>query len=96
MSMTIDRIGSIDPIQPGKKPGRPNQVNESPKTDTISISSEAQEKAELLRVKELAASASEVRAERVAELRGKINDPSYINDKIVNATADKIIDALFG
>ena len=96
MSMTIDRIGSIDPIQPGKKPGRANQVSEPRGTDSISISSEAQEKAELYRTQELAATAPEVRAERVAELKEKINDPSYINDNVINATADKLIDALFG
>ena len=96
MSMTIDRIGSIDPIQPGKKPGRANQVSQSQKTDSISISSEAQEKAELLRIQELAAAAPDVRADRVAELREKINDPSYLNDKVINATAEKLMDALFG
>jgi negative regulator of flagellin synthesis FlgM len=94
--MTIDRIGSIDPIQPGKKPGQPSKVNESPKTDSISISSEAQQRAELLRVKELAAASPDMRAERIAELRDKINDPAYINDTIITATADKLIDALFG
>ena len=94
--MTIDRIGSIDPIQPGKKPGRANEVNQSQKADSISISSEAQERAERLRVQELAIAAQEVRADRVAELKEKINDPSYINDKVINATADKLIDALFG
>ena len=94
--MTIDRIGLIDPIQPGKKPGRADPVPGSPQTDSISISSEAQEKAEILRAQELAAAAPEIRSERVAELREKINDPSYINDKVVTATADKLIDALFG
>ncbi|MDR0497405.1 MAG: flagellar biosynthesis anti-sigma factor FlgM [Treponema sp.] len=96
MSMTVDRIGSIDPIQPGKKPGKASQVNESPRTDSISISSEAQEKAELLRTQELVAAAPEVRAERIAELKEKINDPSYIDEKIINATANKLIDSLFG
>jgi negative regulator of flagellin synthesis FlgM len=94
--MTIDRIGSIDPIQPEKKPGRPNQVSGANRADSISISSEAQQKAELFRTRELAAAATEARAERVAELKEKINDPSYINDKVINATADKLIDALFG
>ena len=94
--MTIDRIGFIDPIQPGKKPGKTSQVSESPRTDTISISSEAQEKAEFFRTKELAASALALRAERIAELKEKINDPSYINEKVINATADKLINALFG
>ena len=94
--MTIDRVGSIDPIQPGKRPGRTDPVNETAKTDSISISSEALEKAELLRVREMAAAAPEVRADRVAELKGKINDPSYINDRVMNATAERLIDALFG
>jgi negative regulator of flagellin synthesis FlgM len=93
--MTIDKIGSIDPIQPGKKPGRANQVRETPK-DSISISSEAVEKAELYRAMELAAVAPDVRAEKVAELKAKINDPSYLNDQVIGATADKLIDALFG
>jgi negative regulator of flagellin synthesis FlgM len=94
--MMIDRIGSIDPIQPGKKPGRTNQVNETPQADSISISKEAVEKAELHRVVELAMAAPDVRTDRVEELKAKINDPSYINDTILNATADKIMDALFG
>ena len=94
--MTIDRIGSIDPIQPGKKPGQTGQAKGSPNTDSISISSEAQAKAELLRVQELVAAAPESRAEKIAELKAKIDDPSYINDKVINARADNLIDALFG
>ena len=96
MSMTINKIGSIEPIQPGRKPERNNQVSGGLKTDTISISSEAQEKAELLRAREIAAAAPEVRAERIAELKIKINDPSYLNDRIINATADNLIGTLFG
>jgi len=94
--MMIDRVGSIDPIQPEKKPGRANQVNHTPKADTINISSEAVEKAELLRVKELARSAPEVRLEKIEELKARINDPSYINKEVLNVTADRLIDALFG
>ena len=94
--MTIDRIGSIDPIQPGKRPGRNSQVSESPKSDSINISSEAQAKAELLRIQEIVAASPDIRMERVAELKEKINDPSYIDDKLLNATADRLIDALFG
>jgi negative regulator of flagellin synthesis FlgM len=94
--MTIDRIGPIDPIQPEKRSGKTSQTSESPKSDSISISSEAQKKAELLRAQELAASSPEIRAELIAELKDKINDPSYIDEKVINATANKLIDALFG
>jgi negative regulator of flagellin synthesis FlgM len=94
--MTIDRVGSIDPIQPGKKPGQTNQVSRAPKTDSISISSEAVEKAELYRVMEIASASPDIRAERVEELKAKINDPSYLNNEVINATADRLIDVLFG
>lgn len=96
MSMTIDRIGSIDPIQPGRKPGQTGQPRVSQGADSISISSEAQEKAELFQVQSLAAAAADVRAERVAELKQRINDPAYINDTVLNATANRLIDSLFG
>ena len=94
MSMTIDRIGSIDPIQPGKKNEGANQARMSPKADSISISSEAVEKAELYRVRELAAAAPELRMERIEELKAKINDPSYLNSEVIAATADRLIDFL--
>jgi negative regulator of flagellin synthesis FlgM len=93
--MTIDRVGSIDPIQPGKKPERTEQVSRTPNTDSISISSEAVEKAELYRIRELAFVSPDLRAERVEELKARINDPSYLNNELINATADKLIDVLF-
>ena len=96
MSMTIDRVGPIDPIQPGNKPEAAKRVNRSRGADSISISSEAQERAELLRAQQLAAAAPEIRAERIAELKEKINDPSYMNDGVLNATAERLIDSLFG
>ena len=94
--MRIDGISSIDPIQPEKKTGRTGRVDDAPKTDSLSISSEALQKAELYRVRELVAAAPDVRMDRVEELKAKINDPSYINDTVINATADKLIDAFFG
>lgn len=96
MSMMIDRVGSIDPVQPNKKTGRANQAAETPKTDSIDISSEAVEKAELYRIKELAAASPDVRAEKVAELKARIDDPSYLSSEVIASTADKLIDALFG
>jgi negative regulator of flagellin synthesis FlgM len=91
--MTIDRINPLEPIQPGKKSGRSGQVERGKESDSISLSSEAVEKAELYQAMELVSAADDVRTERIAELKAKINDPSYINDKILQATADKILDA---
>jgi negative regulator of flagellin synthesis FlgM len=91
--MTIGRIDHIDPVPPGKKPGRSDHVKESASSDFIDVSSAALEKAELYRIMELVSAAPDVRADRIAELRQKINDPDYINERIINATADRIMNA---
>ena len=96
MIMRIDGINPVNPIQPEEKPGRANRVKDVPQSDSISISLEAAQKAELYRAIELVKAAPDVRMDRVEELRAKINDPAYINDKVVNATADRIFDAFFG
>jgi negative regulator of flagellin synthesis FlgM len=94
MNMTIDRIGSPEPLQPGKKPGQNSRVSQAEKSDSINLSSEAREKAQIFRALELAASAPDIREDRVAELRQKIDDPAYIEERI-GATADKIM-GVFG
>ena len=93
--MTIDRIGQLDPIQPNKRVGRSNPVEGTDKTDSINLSPEAKHKAEVYQVVELIKSAPDLSDARIAELRQKINDPSYINEKVINATADRIIDTMF-
>ncbi|MDR1177965.1 MAG: flagellar biosynthesis anti-sigma factor FlgM [Spirochaetaceae bacterium] len=91
--MMIDRIGSIDPIQPGKKTNRSGQVNPGSQADSIALSREAKEKAEIYQTLELVSAAPATRADRIAELKEKINDPDYLNDVVIKATADKIMDA---
>ena len=91
--MTIGGINHLDPVQPEKKAGRGSQVEKRDNSDSISLSSEAVEKADLYQARELISVAPDVRAERIMELKKKINDPSYINDVIIKATADKIMDA---
>jgi negative regulator of flagellin synthesis FlgM len=94
MSMTIDRIGSPEPIQPGKKPGQNSRISQAEKSDSISLSSEGVEKAQVFRALELVTSAPDVREDRIAELKQKINDPAYIEERI-GSTADRIMD-VFG
>ncbi|MDR2634170.1 MAG: flagellar biosynthesis anti-sigma factor FlgM [Treponema sp.] len=92
--MMIDRIGSINPVASGNKYGGNNQINQTVHTDSISLSQEALEKSALYRAQELVVSAPEVRLDRIAELKQKIADPSYINDAVVQTTADHMIDML--
>ena len=91
--MMIDIIGYTEPIQSGKRPGRNEPVNRGSPSDSISLSSEALEKAEIYRATDLVSAAADVRAERIKELKAKIDDPSYIDNRVLEATADKIMEA---
>ena len=91
--MMIDRIGSIDPIQPGKKTAKSDAVRSTSKADSVAVSSEAMERGELYHAVELVSGADDVRMDRIAELKQKINDPSYINEKLIADTADRIMTA---
>jgi len=93
--MTVNRIGHVEPIPPGKRPGRNEQVGGNNKTDTINLSSEAMEQAEKYQVIELIKSAPDMDDARIAELRQKIDNPAYLNDRVINATAEKILNAWF-
>jgi len=93
--MTVNRIGHVEPIPPGKKPGRSEQVGGNDKADTISVSAEASKQAERYQVLELIKSAPDLEEARIVELRKKIDDPSYLNDRVINATAENIINAWF-
>ena len=63
--MTIDRLNPLDPIQP-KKPSGAVRAERNSGSDSVSLSSEAVEKAELFKALELAKAAPEIRMDRVA------------------------------
>ena len=91
--MMVDRIGPMDPIQPGKLPGKSDPLRGGDKKDSINLSPEAKERAELYQIIELIKSAPELDEVQIAALREKINDPAYLNERTISATADRIMDA---
>jgi negative regulator of flagellin synthesis FlgM len=91
--MMVERIGPLDPIQPGKTPGKSDPLRGGDRTDTISLSPEAKERAELYQVVELIKSSPDMDDAQIAALREKINDPAYLNERTISATADRIMDA---
>jgi negative regulator of flagellin synthesis FlgM len=94
--MTIDRLNSIDPIRDPQKPTVGGKADKVRGGDSISISTDASQKAELFKALELAKAAPETKSDRIAELKAKINDPSYIDDAVLSMTADRILDQLIG
>jgi len=94
--MTIDRLNPIDPLRDPVKSSSSERVSRAGRGDSIAISSDAAQKAELYNAMEVAKAAPDVRSDLVAELKAKIQDPSYINDAVVSMTADRILDQLLG
>jgi negative regulator of flagellin synthesis FlgM len=92
--MIIDRLNSAEPIQPKKNTSVSSQRGEKAEGDSVSLSADALEKAELYSALEIARSTPDERLALIEELKAKINDPSYINDEVLAGTADGILDQL--
>ena len=91
--MMIERIGQLDPIQPANRPGKNERSRGGDRADSIDVSPQAKEMAEVYQVVELIKSAPDLDDLQIAALREKINDPAYLNERTINATADRIMDA---
>ena len=91
--MMVERISQLDPIQPRKMSGMSDPLREGDKKDSINLSPEAIAKAELYQVVELIKSAPDLSDAEITAIREKINDPAYLNERTIGATADRIMDA---
>ncbi len=92
--MIIDKLGRLDPLKDLQKPQR-NAERESVRSghDSIEISSEARVLAEEMYLSEIAAGTPDVRADRVAQVKEKLQDPSYLSASVISSTADKIMES---
>ena len=93
--MTVNKIGHLEPVSPAKRSGRNEQVGGNNRADTINLSDDAIKKAEIYQVIELIKSVPELDEARIVELRQKIDDPAYLNERVINATANNILNAWF-
>ncbi len=93
--MNVERLGPLEPVA---KQNKANKVNRPAKTngsDSINISSDAKTMGEVYRASEIVKNTPEVRMDRVAEVKEKLKDPAYIDQKVVESVADSVMD-LFG
>jgi negative regulator of flagellin synthesis FlgM len=90
--MMIDRVGPVDPLKNAQAGNRGHRAEKAQRGDSISLSSEAQELGDLYRAAELVKAVPDVRADKVAELKAKIDDPSYIDDAVLSVVSDRILD----
>jgi negative regulator of flagellin synthesis FlgM len=91
--MTVERIGPLEPasnIQKTEKPSRPKAKGS---TDSINVSAEARSRSEIFKATEAARTAPDVRADRVTEVKRKLQDPSYPSDEVIEKTAEGVMKA---
>lgn len=93
--MTIDRLGAVDPVAKYNKTNKTSKVVRKTEVDSVNVSDEAKRSAELLKAADTAKSSPDIRMDRVEEVRAKLQDPNYINDKVLGDVADSIMD-MFG
>ena len=96
--MVIDRIGNINKIigPDNKQSQKVKSVSTKVGEDTVSISKEAQAAQEAARSANIVKSSSDVRADRVKEVKEKLARGDYdtIDAEILDRVADKIAEAL--
>ncbi|MCL2519472.1 MAG: flagellar biosynthesis anti-sigma factor FlgM [Spirochaetaceae bacterium] len=90
--MNINRINPLDAINQATNNGKIQQAGKASRTESITVSAEAREAAELQNIRDMVLASPDVRADRVAEVKAKLADPNYLNEKLINDTADKIIE----
>ncbi len=89
--MNIDGIGPIDPISKLTKNHRTHKAEKTDPKDSINISADAKTMGEVYKIAEQVKAADDIRWDRVAEVKEKLKDPNYINDKLVDEVADSVM-----
>lgn len=92
--MTIDRLGGLNPLDNIKSTQRTVAKSSiAPQADTISISDEAREMAEVYYLSEIAKETPDVRTDLIEQIKEKIKDPNYLNAAVIESAADKIMES---
>jgi negative regulator of flagellin synthesis FlgM len=97
--MKIQGLNGVEQVQNLKKSaGIEKPAGNAQAEPTVHISKTAANREDFLHALEIvkAADTPDIRADRVAELKAKINDPAYINESLIKLTADRVVDLLLG
>ena len=92
MINSINNVTQVNNVQNLRKSESTAKVSRD--SDTISVSAEAKEMAEIYYMEKIANETPDVRTDRVAEVKEKLKDPNYLNNAVINSAADKFLSAL--
>ncbi len=89
--MTIERMGPIDPIQKFNKTEKVNKPSVDRSGDSISVSEEAKLRSEMMQAVEQVRDLPDIRQDRVDAVKARLEDPSYIDERVLDVVADQIM-----
>lgn len=90
-NINVERVNALNNVQNTKRTG--NAAKSTFGEDSVSISKEALAKADEFYMKQVAAETPDVRADRVAEVKAKLQDPNYLSNAVIASAADKIMES---
>lgn len=88
----IDKISGVNPlnnVQNTKRTSSAESIKSAP--DSIDVSDEAKAMSDAYYLNKVADETPDVRADLVEQIKQKIQDPNYLNDATISATADRIL-----
>lgn len=88
----VNNVTQVNNVQNLRKNEGASKVTRE--ADSISVSAEAKEMAEIYYMEKVANETPDVRADRVAEVKEKLKDPNYLNNAVFGSAADKFLSAL--
>jgi negative regulator of flagellin synthesis FlgM len=99
MSIKVENLQGVAPLDNIKRTLPTESPAKSAKAEPlVNISKTAADREDFMRALDIVRDAESptLRADRIAELKAKINDPAYINESIIKLTADRVADLLLG
>jgi negative regulator of flagellin synthesis FlgM len=91
--MTVERIGPLEPASNIQKTEKPARARSKGGADSINVSEEARSRSEIFKATEAAKTAPDTRPDRVADVKRKLQDPSYPSDEVIEKTAEGVMKA---
>lgn len=90
--MMIDKIGILNPLNNLQNTRKTDSSAKSvSNSDSVHISKDAMQLAEAYYLDKVAEETPNVRADRIAEVKAKIKDPSYLSDAVIMSAAEGIM-----
>jgi len=88
----VNNVTQLNNVQNIRKTDSSAKINAE--SDSISVSKEAVEMAEAYYLDKVAAETPDVRADRIAEVKARIKDPSYLSEAVIQSTAEKFLTSI--